>query len=138
MGLRIEPVLLYLNFLFGFFKQIILYLKINKEDINKKIYFLDNTNYTENDTKKRHFHDNLNVLNSNNVKLFINNKKQKFKKFIIPKKEGEYTIKLILSNQIDNCSYMFYWCVNIIKLDLSFLNQKMSKICLKCFQIAKI
>ena len=121
---------------------ILIYLKINKEDINKKIYFLDNTNYTENDTKKRHFHDNLNVLNSNNVKLFINNKKQKFKKFFIPKKEGEYTIKLILSNQIDNCSYMFYWCVNIIKLDLSFFKSKnvknMSEMFSNCKNLEKV
>ena len=45
-------------------------LEISKKDINKIIYFLDNTEE----------HDNLKELNENNVKLYINKKEYKYTK----------------------------------------------------------
>jgi len=61
-------------------------LEISKDDINKIIYFLDNT-------KK---HNNLKELNENNVKLYINEKEYKYSKCIKPCKEGIYQIKLLI------------------------------------------
>ena len=73
-------------------------IKIEKNDINKKIYFLDNTdgeivmNTEINDTinedgepdikeiKEEHHHDFLKELNESNVELYINNKKYKYQK----------------------------------------------------------
>jgi len=64
--------------------QIILTLIIDEKDINKDIYFIDNSNN----------HGYLKELNELNVTLFINDKEYKFKKYFKPEKEGIYTIKL--------------------------------------------
>ena len=50
-------------------------LEINKNDINKEIYFLDNTNGFNKGNK--HYHDNLKELNELNTELYINNVKYK-------------------------------------------------------------
>ena len=68
-------------------------VKINKDDINKDIYFLDNTNGTYDD-RLEHYNDNLKVLNESNTELYINDKKSKYKKYFKPDKEGIYIIKL--------------------------------------------
>ena len=49
---------------------IILTLKIKQKHLNKDIYFLDNTNYTDLNGED-HLHDNLKELNSTNVDLYI-------------------------------------------------------------------
>ena len=71
-------------------------LKIEKDDINKEIYFLDNTNgtITINGKLEQHHHDLLKELNESNVELYINNKKCIYKKYFIPEKEGFYNILL--------------------------------------------
>ena len=97
--------------------EIKLEIKINKDDINKDIYFLDNTDGTYNDIK--HYHDNLKELNESNTELYINNKKYKYKKYFNPDKEGIYIIKLIFNIYIKDCSFMFCDCNNIIDIDLS-------------------
>ena len=102
--------------------EIILLLEIEKEDINKKIYFLDNTDYTDDETKEKHYHDNLKELNETNTKLYINRKEYKYCKYIKPLKEGTYEIKLIIYIKMKNCSYMFYKCEKIIKINLLNLN----------------
>ena len=88
--------------------EIILLLKIEKEDINKKICFLDNTDYIDDETKKKHYHDNLKELNEINTKLYINKKEYKYSKYFFPSKEGIYEVKLIIQIEMENCSYMFY------------------------------
>ena len=93
-------------------------LKIEKENINKKIYFLDN--YEEDE----HFHDNLKELNEYNTELYINNQKSKYEKYIIPEKEVEYKIKLKFNTLLKDCSYMFYNCININKIDFIYFNTK--------------
>ena len=70
-------------------------LKIEEKDINKKIYFLDNTDYIETKSKIKHYHENLKEINESNVDLYINNYKYKYKKYFIPDKVGIYKIKLI-------------------------------------------
>ena len=102
--------------------EIKLILKIRKEDINKEIYFLDNTDYRDSKTKKKHYHDNLKELNEKNTKLFVNDKECKYSKFIIPSIEGEYQIKLLIFIKMENCSHMFYNCENIISINISNFN----------------
>ena len=104
--------------------EILMIIEIEKKDINKNIYFLDNTDFFDEEKKLNHFHDNLPELNKSNVDLFINNEKYEFKKYFIPKTEGVYTIKLQINIYIKNCSYMFYECINLINIDLSSFDTK--------------
>ena len=72
----------------------------------KKYIFLDNYKYVDNKGIE-HFHDNLKELNELNTQLYINNNKEKYKKYFELKKEGEYIIKLKFDNNIKDCSHMF-------------------------------
>jgi len=94
--------------------EIKLKIEIEKEDINKDIYFLDNT---EN-------HDNLKELNELNTEIFINNKKYKYTKCFKPEKEGLYEIKIKFNINIKDCSYMFCDCYNLTYVDLSSFDTK--------------
>jgi len=94
-------------------------IEISKGDIKKNIYFLDNTDYIDEETKIKHFHDNLKELNKLNTELFINDKKYEFQKYFIPEKEGVYLIKIKFNILIKNCSYMFNECQNITNIDFS-------------------
>ena len=99
-------------------------LKVNKEEINSNIYFLDNTNYIEENTCKNHYHDNLKELNSQNVDLYINDNKQKYEKYFKPDKEGVYKIKLIFKNYMKDCSFMFAGCKNINNINFNNFKTK--------------
>ena len=101
-------------------------IEVEKYDINKEIYFLDNSDdeYWIGDKKVYHKHDNLKELNESNVDLYINNEKVKYKKYFIPKKEGLYKIKLIMKIEIKDCSFMFSGCDKIKDLNLSSFNTK--------------
>ena len=116
--------------------EIKLTIKIGKNGINKKIYFLDNTDgnvevgIKENEKseigfdtiKEKHYHDFLKELNELNTELYINNKKCKYEKYFIPDKEGEYIILLKFNILITDRSFMFYNCNNITNIDLSSFN----------------
>jgi len=93
-------------------------IEINKDDINKDIYFLDNTDYND-DNNINHYHDHLKELNELNTELYINDIKYKYKKYFDPDKEGKYIIKLKFNIYINDLSFMFYNCNNIINIDLS-------------------
>ena len=71
-------------------------MKIEKDDINKDIYFLDNTvgKYLIYGKIEEHYHDNLKELNEKNTELYINNIRYKYSKYFKPKEEGIYQIKL--------------------------------------------
>jgi len=97
-------------------------LDINNDVIDRKLYFLDNTDYIEDKTNIKHFHDNLKELNEDNTELYINNKKNKFQKYFIPEKEGKYKIELIFKINIKDCSFMFAGCKNIIDINLKYFN----------------
>ena len=104
-------------------------IKVEKNDLNKTIYFLDNTQesdgeYNENGNYVKHNHDNLKEINENNTTLIIDGKTIPFKKFFIPKITGIYSIKLIFKNKLSNCAYMFYNCKNIIEIDFSRFNME--------------
>ena len=98
-------------------------LEINENDLNKKIYFLDNTDF-EGENGQKHFHDNLKELSGLNTTLIINNQILKFEKFYIFKQIGKYNVKLQFLNQISNCGFMFYDCINITQIDFSHFNSK--------------
>ena len=112
--------------------EIIMTIKIDKNDINKDIYFLDNIadedkckdkkedEIDEDQYKIRH--DKLNEMNESNTYLYINDIKYKFQKYFNFKKVGEYKIKIKLNFLIKDCSFMFYNCKNIINIDLSNFN----------------
>ena len=103
--------------------EIKLIVKIEKEDINKNIYYFDNT-----DGKffydGEHHHDNLKELNELNTEIFINNKKYKFTKSFKPEKEGLYRIKIKFNTIIKDCNYMFYNCCKLTNIDLSSFDTK--------------
>ena len=89
-------------------------ININKEEINKKIYFIDNKNIM-------HYYNDLEQLNS---KLFINEKEFVFKNYFKPEKEGAYNLKIIFDNYLINCSYMFSECKNISEINFISFNSK--------------
>ncbi len=101
-------------------------LKIEKDDVNNEIYFLDNTNgkYNIEGKEVEHHHDNLKELNKSNPKLYINNKEKEYTKYFYPTEGGIHSVKLIFNTEIKDCSFMFYNCNNIIDLDLSSFDTK--------------
>ena len=99
-------------------------LKINKEDIKKEIYFLDNTSDEFQHTGFPLSYRNLKELNNLNIKLYIDNISCDFQRYFIPIYEGIYSIKIKFAKSITDCSYMFNECGNIIELDLSSFDTK--------------
>ena len=93
-------------------------IEITEEDINKDIYFLDNTDYIDENGNK-HFHNSLKELEDIKIELFIDNKKYEFKKFNNFFEAKEYKITLKFYNYLRDCSCMFYNCKNIKYIDLS-------------------
>ena len=84
--------------------RIIIIVHIDKSDVNKMIYFLDNSYY---DNGWKYTHNHIKELNENNTRLYINNKIEKYEKYFMPKKEGEYKIELSFDIYLTDCSYMF-------------------------------
>ena len=99
-------------------------LEVKKEDINKKVYFLDNTDYINKETNIKIYHNNLKELNEENTLLYINNNRYKFEKYFLPKEEGIYIIELLLFFPIKDCSFMFTNCKNITNIDFSKFKTK--------------
>ena len=97
-------------------------MEINKNDINNKIYFLDNTDEKKNGIE--HKHENLKEMNDLNTQLYINDIEYPYQKSFIPEKEGIYTIKLLLNFCVKDCSYMFAGCEKIETIDLSSFNSQ--------------
>ena len=91
--------------------EIIISLKVEENDINKNIYFINNIDYNSNIAVK-----------NKKIDLFINNKVYKFQKYFKPNKIGMYQIKLKFNFVIEDCSKMFYKCNNITTIDLSFFD----------------
>ena len=94
--------------------RIFITINIDKNDINNKIYFLDNYYY---DSGKITTHEHLKELNENNTALYINGNKRKYEKYFIPKKESEYKIELRFDNNLTDCSFMFSGCEKIKYID---------------------
>ena len=98
--------------------QIDILIKVEEYQINRKIYFV------------KDFQSDYNSINPINerydkiekLELYINDIQSEFKPYIIPKKEGEYNIKLIFTVNLADCSEMFSHCISIIKIDFSYFN----------------
>jgi len=94
--------------------EILLELKIVKEDVNKRVYFFHNPSSDSNDYNN-HI---LKELNEANAVLFINKKEYKYSNYFTPDKEGIYKIflKIDIPMKTYSCSYLFYECKRIIKI----------------------
>ena len=89
--------------------KIYLILEVNENDINKDIYFLDNSFFNQKKALKKP-HSFLSELNDSNVKVYINEKKiNKYQKYFRP--EAEVKLKF--------CQNMFEFCKNIKQIYLS-------------------
>ena len=129
--------------------EITIILKVDETDkINnefKEIYFLE-CNYYYNNNLEINFdeeNEELKTLNEENTKIFLDNQHINFCKFFKPTREGEYKIKIIFKNKIlENCSFLFRNCTNIISIDLSsFDSSKVNNIYYmfgRCFNLEKI
>ena len=110
--------------------EIKLKIKIEEDDVGEHIYYLDNTDGEVRVMKNKelkyeeHHHDFLKELNELNVELYINGEEDIFKKYFIPKEEGEYDILLKLKILMKDCSFMFFACSNLTNIDLSSFNTK--------------
>ena len=87
-------------------------INIDEDEVNNKIYFLDNY-YYDNIGNIIDKHDHLKELNENNTELYINGNKRKYEKYFEPEKDGEYKIELRFEINLTDCSYMFSGCENI-------------------------
>ena len=107
--------------------QIRISLSLEFDNLDNKIYFLNNIEEIKNkDEIKKNYFD-LKELNENNVKLYINGVKYKYQKYFTPKKRGKYNITLKFYEKIKDCSFMFYNCKEITSIDLSkFDNNKIT------------
>lgn len=121
--------------------EIHLKLKIDKNDINKEIYFIDNTDIFDENLVK-HFHDYLAELDDSNVELYINDEKQKYQKFQTFTKEGTYSIKIKLKNKMKDSSYMFCNCDKLTNIEFSSFETKnitdMSRMFYNCSNLTSL
>ena len=98
-------------------------IKVEENDINKEVYFLDNYEYKDNEGMV-HYNDNLKELNLSNTELYVKNKKKEFKKYFIPERKGKYNVKLKFNINLTDCSYMFAGCEKIIEINFIYFNTK--------------
>ena len=106
----------------GFYHEnkIIIKINIEKFDTNHEVFFLNNVHRfdcSKNDETKSE-------LPNQNIKLLINEKPEKFKKYFIPENEGTYNIEISFLNPLTNCSHMFSNCNKINEIDLSSFNSQ--------------
>jgi len=113
---------------FKIFNQIILKVKVEQKDINKKVYFLSDIKSLVKspyyilcigDDNEKALKKIIKELNNRNTQLYINGIKLGFSNYFIPQNEGIYLIKLVFNIKMMHCCYMFSCCKNIIEIDLS-------------------
>ena len=102
-----------------FKNEINILIRVEPKDVDKNIYFLGNYK-----PKKYEFviHDHLKELND--IDVFINGKKYNNKNYFIPEDKGDYNIKLKFNIDLEDCSYMFANCHNIIDINFISFNAK--------------
>ena len=121
--LKIVPYNIKNNIYFDIYlNEIDILIKIEKDDINKKIYFLDNFVDYNSDGEVKELNICFTELNNKNTKLYINDIKIEYKRYFIPKKDGYYNIKLKFKINLTNSSYMFAKCTNIIQINFICFN----------------
>ena len=101
-------------------------VKVNKTDIGKKIFFLDN--YSNKDKEESEsdsdYINHLKQLTNSNTKLTINKEQKEFTNFLIPEKIGKYNINLKFDINLTDCSYMFAECEKIESINFISFNTK--------------
>ena len=103
------------------FSVINLNVKADEKDVNQNVFYLCSDEF-KNEKSANYISK---ILNDPNTELYINGekkeKKEKKEKYLenyfIPEKEGEYNIKLQFDFNLEDCSYMFAGCENIIKIN---------------------
>ena len=103
--------------------EIIIFVNIDCDDLNKDIYILNNPYYTNIDGTQCRY-DGLKEINSSNTQMFINDKKCEFRKIRKFNVIGENIIKLKFNIFLTDVYSMFLGCKNITKIDLSSLITK--------------
>ena len=96
-----------------------LLIDVDKDEIDKKIYFLGNQMIKNKDSNNN---NKLKILNELNSDIYINNIKHEFTNYFIPKEIGIYEIKLIIKITLEDCSFMFAECKNIININFISFN----------------
>ena len=121
------------------------YDKINNEF--KDMYFLECDYTYENNIKidvnnENEKNEEINTLNDTNTKIYINNEPVAFSKFFKPTQAGNYEIKIKFKKLFKNCKFMFRYCTNIVKIDLSRFDssnvENMNYMFGKCFELKEI
>ena len=114
--------------------EIDIYIKVNINEINKEIYFLNHYDKIE-----KNYQNNFKELNS---EVFINDNKQEFNNYFIPDKEGIYKIKLKFQEYLKDSIFMFAECKNIIYINFIRFNieyiTNMKGMFLNCTNLEKI
>ena len=102
-------------------------INVGDNNINKKIYFLG---------------EKFEVEKNNINELYINNNKNNFKRYFIPKEKGKYIIKIIFKKFIIDSSFMFAECENINSINfISFCTKditNMEGMFLNCKQLKNV
>ena len=110
-----------------------LIIKVNNNDVDQKVYFLGNSEDNKMTSKE---------LNNTNIEIKLDKKKISFGNYFIPKSAAEYSIVITFDIQMKDCSYMFFNCGNITKIDLSSFNTKqvtnMNHMFGRCYNLKEI
>ena len=129
-GIYIKSIIKEIKNYINYKYEIDILINIEKEDINKKIFFL---NDEDNDLQK---------LNEYNAGLYINSKKEIYKAYIESKKIGINRIILKFNYNLKNIKNMFKDCEKIIDInffDFNFRNiTNMDYIFFNCNNLKKI
>ena len=94
------------------YNEINILVDIKKENLNKKVYYINDNG---NDLKE---------LNNYNTELYINNKLEKYKTYIISENIGINNIILKFNYELKNTKNMFRGCINIIEINFLNFNSK--------------
>jgi len=88
-----------------------------------EISLLHDYTYTSwNDEYKKYYIEGKNNINSNNIEIYINNKKMKFNYKYKSNEKGEIKVKFIF-NKLLTCTFCMFWkCSSLISIDLSLFN----------------
>ena len=95
-------------------------VNVGKYEFGKKIIFLGNYEKAVLLKKENINRKSIEDLNKLNTKLFINDIQMEYEKYFVPKKEGNYNIKLEFNINLTDSSFMFAECENIISIN--FIN----------------
>ena len=118
--------------------EIIIRIKVDKNDINQKINYFFNILKNSNEEEGKYsvirtpsvdeIIKTSMYLNDFSPRIFIDNDEQSNQitnYYFIPKEAKSYTIRIKFRRIVKNCSYMFYNCDKITSIDLSHFNSNM-------------